>query len=163
MKGFSEFLAEQAERKYVAIVYDDASQKRLREWAIDSGFNLSVDFDGTPQDPKEFDFHTTVFYTTSTHDIPNQSYKFTVDDLEFVGFELLGPDKNIPVIRVKSSKLSKLRKSLEEDGFEDQWPEYKPHISLSYDKEADYSFVENLDLPKFKVTATKVEMKTGAV
>jgi 2'-5' RNA ligase len=163
MKSFLGFLAEQAESKYVAVVYDDASQKRLRDWATKSGFNLGLDFNQEKQDPKDFDFHTTVFYTTSLHDTPNQTFNAAIDDVEFVGFELLGPDKNIPVILIQSPSISKLRAKFEAMGFKDQWDSYKPHISLSYDRGADYSFVQNLELPKFKISAVSGEIKTGAV
>lgn len=163
MKSFSDFLAEQKESKYVAVVYDDASQKRLRDWAMESGFNLGVDFNQEKQDPKDFDFHTTVFYTTSTHDTPNQTFNAAIDDVEFIGFELLGPDKSIPVMLIQSPSISKLRAKFEAMGFEDRWDSFKPHISLSYDRGADYSFIKDLELPEFQIRAVTGEIKTGAV
>lgn len=62
MKTLREFMKK---RKYVAVIYNDESQKLLRDWCNDNGFDLSYTYSGNRQEDEEFDFHTTVFYTSN--------------------------------------------------------------------------------------------------
>ncbi len=39
----------------------------------------------------------------------------------------------------------------EKKGFEDQWPEYKPHISLSYAKDS-LPDIKKVKLPEFEIS-----------
>lgn len=146
MKTFKEFTAT---RKYVAVQYDKESQDKLREWAIKNGFDLSVKYSGEKQDPKEFDFHTTVFYSTNEANIRNTTKKLPPTEVTITKIKFLGDDKDIPVFEIAlTDGIKELREYFEDLGLEDKWPSYEPHISLSYAKQKiDTSDIE---LPNFK-------------
>ena len=156
--NFMEYIAYMSnERRYIAVVYDDETQDRLRSWAEDNGFDLSFKFDGSKQSPDQFDFHTTVFYSETTH--PELDYGFyDLDEYigehsgeaRVVGFELLGQDNDIPVFKIESEQISKLRRYFEVNHhMEDKWPSFKPHVSVSYRRSPEYK-VDNL--PDFPLT-----------
>lgn len=146
MKTLKEFLSK---RKYVAVQYDDESQKKLREWAERNGFDLSVKYNGDEQDPKDFDFHTTIFYTTNEVRLRNEASRLDPTEVKITGIKFLGENEDIPVLTISpSGGILNLRKYYEDLGLEDQWPSYQPHISLSYSKEkVDTS---KMKLPDFK-------------
>lgn len=138
-----------ANRKYVAVQYDKESQDKLRDWATKNGFNLSTKYNGEEQDPKEFDFHTTVFYSTNESNIRNKEQRLSPTEVTITGIKFLGDNKDIPVFAIDlSGGIKDLRQQYEELGLEDQWPSYQPHISLSYAKEQKY--VSGIKLPDFK-------------
>lgn len=136
-------------RKYVAVKYDKESQDKLREWAIKNGFNLSVKYDGEAQDPEDFDFHTTVFYSTNEVNLRNRVIKTKPTEVTITGIKFLGEDKDVPVFAIEAKDgIKELREYFENLGLEDKWPSYQPHISLSYAKEkVDTSKIK---LPNFK-------------
>jgi 2'-5' RNA ligase len=148
-------------RKYVAAIYDEPSQDRLREWSQNNGFDLSFGYGGKPQDPKEFDFHTTIFYTSNVmEDLPDEpGYKLIESySVTPMSFDLLGEEKNIPVIKLApEGMIVDLRKTYEKIGMKDQWPEYLPHISLSYVRK-DYN-LDNISLPAFPITFNRVKVE----
>lgn len=145
MKTLKEFMAK---RKYVAVQYDKESQRKLREWSFKNGFNLSIDYKGEEQDPKAFDFHTTIFYSSNEVFLPNKTVSLPSTPVKITGVKFLGEEKNIPVLGLEvEGGIQQLRKQYEKLGLEDKWPSYQPHISLSYAKErVDTS---NLKLPDF--------------
>jgi len=61
MLNFTSYLNENATTKYVSVIYNQDTQTKLRNWAKENGFDLNVDFDGKPQKPENFEFHTTIF------------------------------------------------------------------------------------------------------
>ena len=155
MKTLKEFMAR---RKYIAVKYDDESQKKLRDWATSNGFDLSVKYNGEEQSPEDFDFHTTIFYTTNEVNLRNQVTPKKPTEVTITGIKFLGENKDIPVLTVSASGgINELRQYYEDLGLEDQWPSYQPHISLSYaKKQVDVSGVK---LPDFKPTYDRVEIK----
>lgn len=142
--------AEKGKRKYVAVNYSDETQERLRDYAKKHGFDLSVGYDGSPQNASDFGFHTTIFFSTTKHDIENGKTRLKEPGtVNAVSYELLGEDKNIPVIRVESKGLNDMRSHYEDfHGMADAWPTYKPHISMSYAKE-NLPDVTKIPLPTF--------------
>lgn len=121
------------EKKYIEVQYSPVSQGYLREYCSQNDLDLSVKFDKSTQDPEDFDFHTTVWFTTSEHSLPNSTSTINIDDIEPVGFELFGEDENILVLEIKSEKLEEVRKEFgDKYHMQDQWPAYRPHITLSY-------------------------------
>lgn len=155
MKSFKEYTGKE---KYIAVEYDEKSQKKLREWALKNGFNLSVDYDDKPQDPKDFDFHTTVFYTVNKVLLRNSKRKIEPQEVTITGIDFLGVDKNIPVLKVEySGAIKELRQKYEKMGLKDAWDTYKPHISLSYAKEKIDT--KNIKLPDFKPTFDHIIVK----
>jgi len=146
MKTLKEFMAK---RKYVAVQYDKESQEKLRDWAILNNFNLGMTYGGEKQDPKEFDFHTTVFYSTNEVNLKNKISKIKPTEVTISKIKFLGDDKDIPVFEIElTDGIKELRDHFESLGLEDKWPSYEPHISISYAKEKiDASKIK---LPDFK-------------
>lgn len=148
-------------RKYIAVIYDDRTQNNLRQWCNENNFNLGYDYNGDVQDPGKFDFHTTLFYTTSMHDdLPEEPGYKLIESHRVIpaGFEMLGQEKDIPVIIMEpSGMIQQLRQKYEAVGMKDAWPEYKPHVSLSYAKELVET--SSLKLPDFPLTFNKVVIK----
>lgn len=155
MKTLKEFMAK---RKYVAVQYDEESQKKLRDWAESNGFDLSVKYNGEDQDPQDFDFHTTIFFTTNEVNLRNAEIKQSPTEVLITGIKFLGENEDIPVLTVSvSGGIKYLRKYYEDLGLEDQWPSYQPHISLSYAKQK--VDVENIKLPIFRPKYDRLVIK----
>lgn len=155
MKTFKEFTSN---RKYVSVQYDDKTQKRLRDWAIENGFDLTVDYNDNPQSAEDFDFHTTIFYSTNEVNLRNQTLSHKPSNVSVVGFDLFGKDHNIPVLKLKvEGELQKLREKYEKLGLKDEWPSYQPHISLSYAKQK--IDIDQIKLPTFDITFDKLIIK----
>jgi 2'-5' RNA ligase len=159
MINFRTFL-EQAtsNRKYISIRYDAESQRKLREWAEENGFDLSVKYNGEEQDPKDFDFHTTIFYSTNEISIRNREVRQKPSEVVITGIKLLGENEDIPVLTVSlSGGIKDLRRYYEDLGLKDQWPSYQPHISISYaKKKVD---IKGIDLPEFKPKYDRIVIK----
>jgi 2'-5' RNA ligase len=155
VKTLKEFMAK---RKYVAIQYNKESQDKLRDWATKNGFDLSVKYNGDEQNPKEFDFHTTIFYSTNEVNLKNKEQKVKPTEVTITGIKFLGEDKDVPVLSVAvSDGIKDLRQQFEDLGLEDQWPSYQPHISLSYaKKQIDTS---KMKLPDFKPKYDKLTIE----
>jgi hypothetical protein len=162
MLGFMEFMEKAPTKKYVAIQYDEATQRKLRKWAVDNGFDLTAKYDGSKQNPEDFDFHTTVFFTTTEHSIPNHLKTIAPGgSAKVVGFEMLGMNRDIPVLKVSSPMIDRLRKHYADAyGMKDAWPEYKPHVSLSYSK--NLPSTETIELPDFDLTFNTVKVDDAA-
>lgn len=148
-------------KKYVAIIYDDATQDNLRKWATENGFDLGYGYSGEPKDPDDFEFHTTVFYTSNDVQHREQEPGYNLietHDVTPIGFDLLGVEKDIPVMKIEpTGALGMLRKKYEDLGYEDQWETYIPHVSLSYArKPVDMS---QLKLPSFPLTFKYVKVE----
>ena len=162
MKTFKKFIEDTTpHKKYIAVQYDPNTQDRLREWCNDNGFDLAVGYGGEPQDPKQFDFHTTIFYTSNEIDYLGEEPGYELPEVYKatpIKIEMLGEDKNIPVLLIKyDSMIKELREKYEDLGLEDKWPDYKPHISLSYAKtDIDTS---NMKLPTFDLNYDYVKVE----
>jgi len=147
------------EKKYIAVQYSAETQRKMRDWCKVNGFPLIVGFGGETQDESDFDFHTTIFFSTSKHVIANQTMKTVPQIVRPVGFELLGPENDIPVLKVESEGIAFLRKTYETKfNMKDAWPEYKPHISLSYARSKDYQVAE---LPSFDLIYDEIKIATA--
>jgi hypothetical protein len=147
-------------RKYIAAIYDDETQVNLRKWCTDNGFDLSKKFKGDDQKPEDFIFHTTIMYSETIHDLPNGKLPLTKPFLvKPFAFELLGEDKDIPVMKVDGHGLYKARESYVEDyEMRDRWSSYLPHVSLSYVRDASTDF-SKIKLPKFKLWVNRIDIE----
>jgi len=155
MKTLKEFMMK---RKYIAVKYDDESQRKLREWAESNGFDLSVKYNGDEQDPEDFDFHTTIFYSTNEVKRRNENTSLDPTEVSITGIKFLGENEDIPVLTISASDgILNLRKYYEGLGLEDQWPEYQPHISVSYSKSP--VDVKKIEMPTFRPKFNKVTIK----
>lgn len=160
MKTFMEYITEEAKTKYVAVQYDEPTQRKLRDWAKKHGFELTTKYDGSHQKEEDFDFHTTIFFTTSTHDLKNRMITLAPGgEARVVGMTMLG-DK-IPVLKVESPMIMRLRKHFEEEHeMKDQYPEYIAHVSVSYSK--NLPDMSNIKLPDFPLTFNQVKIDDAA-
>ena len=150
VKSFRTFVEEKTlSRKYVAVVYDDETQVKLREWCIENGFDLTETYDGKDQDPSEFEFHSTVFYSENEIKMKNELLPLTHGEAFPVKFKLLGENNDIPVLLVSSPDLNDIRDEYKNQGLKDKWPDFLPHISLSYVRK-DYD-LKGLKLPEFRM------------
>ena len=150
MKSFRTFVEEKTRsRKYVAVIYDNDTQRNLREWCMENGFDLSKSYNEADQDPSEFEFHSTVFYSENEVVMKNEILPLVYGEAFPVKFKLLGENNDIPVLLVSSSDLNDIRDEYERKGLEDKWPEFLPHVSLSYVRK-DYD-LSGLELPEFRM------------
>ena len=159
------------EGKYIEVVYDEPTQARLAAYCREQGFDCTQTWSGRQVEPEEFGFHTTVWWTTTKHAILNRSKAIQPFRVEPVGFELFGADQNILVMLVKGGDyverpmmdpeydaLLNLR-----NGFgniykmQDEWPDYKPHITLSYAHKGE---IPDVPLPDFDMVANVMNIKS---
>jgi 2'-5' RNA ligase len=156
VKSFKTFVEEKnMSRKYVAVVYDEETQSKLRNWCTENGFDLTKTYSGKDQAPEDFEFHTTVFYSENESGIKN-SIKLASGDVEATGFKLLGEDHDIPVLTVRGDTRI-LRRTFENMGLKDKSPNYIPHISLSYVRK-NYD-LSGLKLPDFKMNFGELKIE----
>lgn len=159
MLNFSNYLIEQtAKKKYVAVQYDNETQRKLRAWAKENGFDLTVNYDGGPQEEEDFDFHTTIFYSETKHDMDNTGIALVpAGDAKVVDIMMLGVYNDIPVLKIESSAIQSIRKYFEDEfGMKDKWPEYKPHVSISYSK--NLPDMTKVKLPTFPLKFNRIEI-----
>lgn len=161
-RGFLDFMEKAPTRKYVAVQYDEATQRKLRKWATENGFDLTTKYDGTKQNIENFDFHSTIFFTSTEHQIPNHIKTIAPSgSAKVVDIEMFGVNKDIPVLRVESPTILRLRKHYEEAyGMKDEWPDYKPHVSISYSK--DLPDMSKVKLPTFELTFNQIKVDDAA-
>lgn len=157
MKTFNEF-NKKLSRKFVSIYYDEETSDKLREYCYENGIDLTKDFDDSNQAPEEFDFHTTIFFSSNESSIPESNQRLNESIVFPDHFEMLGLEKNILVLKVKSATIRGLRTYYEELGLEDTWPLYKPHVTLSYNKEIKYDLTR-LEIPKFELVFNRLVVK----
>jgi hypothetical protein len=127
---------------------------------MSNGFNITSSFSGEKIDAAKFDFHITVFYSDNKKYVANGSFPIEPIPLKFKKMELLGAEKNVPTILIdKTNELVNIRKLYETTGLKDSWPEWKPHLSVSY----SYSgkpVIADVKLPDFEVMVDTVIVKT---
>ena len=162
MLGFKDFMEKAPTKKYVAVQYDESTQRKLRAWAEDNGFDLMTKYDGTKQDPKDFDFHTTIFFTTTEHQIPNHVKVIAPSgSAKVVDIMMLGVNNDIPVLKIESPMIMRIRKHYAEAyGMKDAWPNYIPHVSLSYSK--DLPDMSKVKPPTFELTFNEIKVDDAA-
>ena len=154
---FTNYITESMRKKYVAVQYDEDTQIMLRNWCRKNGFSLTTKFDGTEQKEEDFDFHTTIFFSTSEHDLKNGlSDPGVSGKVKAVGFELLGEDHDIPALNVEGEGLRVLRKKYEALGMKDA-VNWKPHIILSYDRQ-NVPDVRRIKPPTFPISFDKIKI-----
>ena len=138
-------------KKYVALYFDKESNDRLRDYARTNYFDISYGYDGSSIEEEAFEFHTTVFYKSNEINLKNGNHEITPIEASFKQLKLLGPDHDIPVIEL-NGEFKTVRESFEIMGLKDKWPNWIPHVTLSY----KYNNINNKPLPNFKVRATHI-------
>ena len=147
------------EKKYIEVQYDAVTQGYLREFCEQNGFDLSIKYDGSKQDPANFDFHTTVWFTTTEHRIPNGGHECNITATP-KGWALFGPNQDILVMEIGSKGLLQLRNSYgEQHAMEDEWPDYRPHITVCYRHKGGLPDWEPQDRIEQPLRADRVNVK----
>lgn len=158
MITFKKFLTESINKKFVCLSFDAETNKKLKKYAESNGFNLGVDYSGNEIDPNSYKFHLTVYYTFNRVAAPDNIPNITPFEVEAKKLELLGKDRDVPVILIKKNdNLLKIREFFTAHGFKDVWPTWKPHVSLSYEKK-NYN-INSLKLPDFNLVVDKIEVQ----
>ena len=146
-------------KKYIEIQYDAVTQGYLRQYCIDNDFDLTSRYDGSKQPTLAFDFHSTVWYTTNSVLMNNSTQTININDIVPKGFSLFGPQENNLVMDIESEQLNSIRDTLgAQYALEDEWPTYRPHITLSYRYTG--SNLPQIDLPDSEfIVADKLNIK----
>lgn len=156
MLKFSEF-KKNLSRQYVSLRLSKESNDKMTQWCRDKGFDLTVDHDGDPKTKN--DFHCTIFYSENQVALKPGMHPITAIKLVPKGFEWFGEEKNMPVMTFHiTDELGMLRDVYVTTGLKDKWPEWKPHVTLSYqtDKKVD---VEKLEKPEFSIYGDRIEIR----
>lgn len=123
-------------RVYIALNCDEQSSNFLRSWALNNGFDLTKSWSGRDIQPADFRFHTTLMYSQNTSKIPLKTGQRPIHGITMTvkDIALFGPNKNIPVLKMEPTyEVLRLRKYIEDYfGLVDSWPEYSPHLTVSY-------------------------------
>ena len=148
--------------KYVAVHYDEKTQRNLRAWCKENNFNLTYKYDKTRIPPSKFVFHTTIVYSTNQFENDMDGEYETEFYVYPLFFETLGVDRVIPVLRVASSELSEVRNLFCGNlCMKDKWDIWKAHISLSYAPDLSKDCIKNLTLPTFPLVVNKIVVKNA--
>lgn len=141
-------------KKYISIVYDSITQMLLREWCAANDFDLSFKYSGARQDSSVYEFHTTIIYSKNVSDIPDSVFELPARKVTPIGFDILGEQREIPVLLLEEKSLLSIKSYYESLGLIHFYPDFKPHISLSYE-DKKYS-LSNLKLPEFELFFDKL-------
>lgn len=140
-------------KKYVALYFDKETIDNLRKYAKDNYFDLSIAYDKSEINEEDFEFHTTIFYTTNEVVLKNGIYEINPIEASVESLDLLGHEKDIPVLKLDNGFLP-VRHAFEKLGLKDEWPSWVPHVTLSY----KYNSIEKR-VPTFKIRATHVVIR----
>jgi len=144
------------EKKYIEIQYDAVTQGYLRQYCLDNDFDLTYKFNGKRQDVEDFDFHSTVIFSTSRHDFDNETVPTDITATA-TGFALFGENQDILVLEIESEDLVAVRDYyVSTYDMTDEWPDYKPHITVCYQYKGE---LPDVDLPDIDLTADKINVK----
>lgn len=154
MMKFSKFV-ERSNKKFVGLFLCKESQRLMSEWCKLNNFDITKNYSGEPTN--NFEFHLTVFYTNNEVMAKNEIMNIKKIPIFFDEYDMLGKEKNIPVIKIQPTNvLLKIRKLFENHGFKDEWPSWKPHISLSYNFNGS---IKGIPLPNFKIYADTIKIE----
>lgn len=144
--------------KYVAVIFDDETQKKLREYCQANGFDITKNHNDEDINTEDFQFHCTIIYTDN-QETPDLTVgdDYEIDgEAEALDFKILGKNKHVLTLEIDSDEIMELRDMVEEFGVFDEWPEYIPHVTLSYAWGVEEEPDEDIDLPDFPLTFSKM-------
>lgn len=148
---YEKYLAKKAHEAgtYVSLSLDDKSSKALDNWSSENKVENQLD---------PSDYHVTVIY--SRKGVP--AVEDHVFDLPIAAkisaFEIFPTQtgNKCLVAKVDSKELTELHKSIRKEyGATHDYPEYKPHVTLSY----DYKGEVPKEVPDITVTFDKVKVQ----
>ena len=140
-------------RKYIALNVDAETQFNLEAYTFWGGYDTSKGWSGNPID--KFNFHTTIVYSKNhCNSLENGTYPVSYDtwkpasvvDLDVFTFKDGTEEKIIPVMLLDQNYDSlhmHMRRLYTYFGCFCTYPDFKPHISLSYSHAAPHG-IESL-------------------
>ena len=136
LQALTRFQLEVDMRQYASVVYDDNTQKLLRDWTRSYGIEQTVTYGGRRIDPSEWVFHTTIVYSITDTNIPNGVWKLDAPMSAAVcGIDMYGHNKNVPVLLVDVvGDICHVRDIFIKLGMVDEWPIFSPHVSITYNR-----------------------------
>lgn len=131
-------------RRIVMLRASWETQEKLREWAKAQGFDLAWSYSGWPQTSWSFDFHVTVVASENEVKLADGFYPIDPLTLTASGYEVLGVDREIPTLAIEANAtLSAIRSFfVATHGMKPTFPDFKPHVSLSYKWNGEPPIVE---------------------
>lgn len=140
------------EKKYIAAYMSAESEKKFEAWLNERGIFRTVDFGGVGlADQQPFEFHCTIAFSTNEVMLTDVN-SFMGDGIKVkpIGFKMLGVNQDVPVMELDpSGPLEVIRQSfIAQTGIQEAWPNWLPHISISYDKTP---ITLPTDLPDFDI------------
>lgn len=143
-------------RKYVCLNLSKESNDNMIAYCMDNGLDLSVKWGGARQDPRDFKFHITVCHSTSRHDDSLDGvYKITPKEVLPKSFKVLGKDRKVLTLECQKTNIVEIKSHFEAIGFEDEWPDWIPHISLTY----EHNFVIPKRYPTFPIYVDSLKVE----
>lgn len=119
-------------RRVVMLRANWETQDKLREWAKGEGFDLAWSHSGWPQHSSDFDFHITIVASENAVRIEDGVRLIDPVTVKPTGYEVLGVSTPAIVIE-PNERLSAIRDFFVSTfGVKPTYPDFKPHISLSY-------------------------------
>jgi len=155
MKRFGDYFQPKS-RKFVALELEEGSRAKLQSWANFMGFDTVTSYSGDPI--TEMDYHITVFYSENTSSIPTGIFHIPMFEVRPLAFDLLGEEKNIPVLIIEDSlTLKSYYDQYKAKGLQTKWSDWKVHISISYKYDGNPN-IEELPLPPFPIKIDKIKV-----
>lgn len=120
---------------FVALMPSDDSIKALNKYCYDNKIVQTVDYNGCPL-TEPFDYHVTIYYAKCDSKLIDGVYEIEPIFIDPKNIKMLGPDKNILTIECKVTKELDVLKDFYNlvYGLKSEWPNFIPHISLTYDR-----------------------------
>lgn len=144
--------------KVVMLYASPTTNRLMREWAINAGFDLTKSYGGRDLAPEEFDFHLTLFATEAPITLPTGSHEIPAVTLSVpTGFAMLGKDANIPALSFGiDAALERMRGHyVQTYKARPTFPDFKPHISVSY-AWAGLPDLASVALPSFPIILDRI-------
>ena len=140
-------------RKFACVYFDDLTNQRLLKYCHENGIDMSKN-----DKHGKFFFHVTLMYSENSIEFPEIDFKVKPFTVHIEKFELFGEKQDCLVMKLMRTKeLVELRDVIERTGLRDKWPEYKPHMTLSYAC-SDPKMLTKLRYPTFPLTVTGVKI-----
>ena len=133
-------------KKYICAYFNDLTNFRLKEYCEDNRINNIVE-----------PFHITLMCSVNEIDLPNIEFSVKPFNVYPEKPDVFGANNNSLVVRLlQSNDLNGLRDVMLRTGLVDTFPDFKPHISLTYDYQGKK--LTDLRYPTFPITVTKIKI-----
>lgn len=137
----------------VMLGFDSTTIELLNRYCLEHGITNTLDYDGKPNNGN-FHYHITLYYTDTPNELVSMDSIIPSFNVQLYGLDFFGENKDIPVLLLNpNGKLQELFDLFGNSfGLKSNWPSFKPHISLSYDKK----IVTIMSLPRFPLVVNRL-------